>query len=198
MKKNIDDFSQGRIAAEWISCDHTYKSVANIGYQRASDGKWIQLYTALFVIVNERRQPLQWKFTKTEKFDEVSNAFQQLASRFKEQGLKRLGGIFTDTCCKWASKFKDIFPGVPIKLDLFHAIQRFTSSVPKRKQYHAKITRDYSLVFRAPTDIGEKRPENTPDSHVLQDNLEKFENKWKHIKYDNGENVLNAKAIKNQ
>ena len=120
--------------------------------------------------MNERGQ---WKFTKTEKFEEVSNAFQQLATRFKEQELK-LKGIFTDTCCKWASKFADIFPGVPIKLNLFHAVQRFTSSIPKRKQYYAKITSDYPLVFRAPTDIGGKRLENTPDSHILLQNVKKI------------------------
>ena len=64
---------------------------------------------------------------------------------------------------------------MPIKLDLFHAVQRFTSSIPKRKQYYAKITRDYSLVFRAPADIGEKRLESTPESHVLLQNMQKFE-----------------------
>ena len=183
------------LTAEWISCDHTYKSVANVGYQRSSDGKWIQQYTALFIIVNEKGQPLQWRFTKTEKFEEVSSAFRQLGDRFKQQGLKQLKGIFTDTCCKWASKFADIFPGVPVKLDLFHAVQRFTSSIPKRKQYHAQIARDYSLVFRAPTDLGEKRLENTPDSRVLLENMDKFEKKWQHVKYSNGENVLNANVI---
>ena len=125
----------------------------------------------------------------------VSNAFQHLATRFKEQRLK-LKGIFTDTWCKWASKSADIiFPGVPIKRDIFHAVQRFTSSIPKRKQYYAKITSDYPLIFRAPTDIG-KKLENTPDSHILLQNVKKFENKWNHVKYNKGESVLNAKAIK--
>ena len=126
----------------------------------------------------------------------MSNAFRQLGERFEQQGLKKLKGIFTDTCCKWASKLADIFPGVPVKLDLFHAIQRFTSSIHKRKQYYAEITRDYSLVFRAPTDLGEKRLDNTPDSHVLLQNIKKFEKKWQHVKYNNDENVLNANAIK--
>ncbi len=144
------------LEAEWISCDHTYKLVANIGYQRSSDGKWIKQYKGLFIIVNEKGHPIQWRFAKTEQFDEVSNAFRQLGERFEQQGLKKLKGIFTDTCCKWASKLADIFPGVPVKLDLFHAIQRFTSSIHKRKQYYAEITRDYSLVFRAPADLGEK------------------------------------------
>ncbi len=41
------------LCAEWISCDHTYKSVSNIGYHRQSDGKWITLYKGFFIIGNE-------------------------------------------------------------------------------------------------------------------------------------------------
>ena len=103
------------LTAQWLSCDHTYKSVANIGYRRACDGKWFQQYTALFVIVNERGQSLQWKFTKTEKFSEVSNAFLQLANRFKEQGLKQLKGIYTDTCRKWASTWVSNKPKLTVE-----------------------------------------------------------------------------------
>jgi hypothetical protein len=73
------------------------------------------------------------------KSDEVSNAFRQLAERFEQQGLNKLKGIFTDTCCKWVSKLADIFHRVLVKLDLFHAIQHFTSSIPKQKQYHGVI-----------------------------------------------------------
>ena len=94
------------LSAEWISFDHTYKSVTNIGYHRSSDGK-----------------------------------------------------------C--ATKLEEVFPGVPVKLDIFHAVQRFTSSIPKRKQYHAQLARDYSLVFRDPTDLGEKRTADTPVKEVI-------------------------------
>ena len=104
--------------------------------------------------------------------------------------------IYTDTCCKWTSKLSEIFPGVPIKLDLFHAVQRFTSSIPKRKQYHAEISRDYSLVFRSSTDLGVARLANTPESSVLLENMDKFEKKWKEVKYSTGEAVLNTNAMK--
>ena len=73
------------LSAEWISCDHTYKSVTNIGYHRPSDGKWINKYKTIFIIMNEKGQPIQWKFTKTEKFDEVSDIFSQLSERFQQQ-----------------------------------------------------------------------------------------------------------------
>jgi hypothetical protein len=175
------------LAAEWISCDHTYKSVANIGYRRESDRKWIKQY---------RGQPLQWRFTKTEKFDEVSHAFCQLATHFKKRTLSQIKGIYTDTCCKWTSKLLEIFPEVPIKLDLFHTVQHFTSSIPKRKQYHAEISRNYSLVFRSSTDLGVARLANTPESSVLLQNMDKFEKKWKEVKYSTGEAVLNTNAMK--
>lgn len=80
------------LSAEWISCDRTYKSVANIGYHCSSDGKWINQYKAIFIILNEKGQPIQWKFTKTKNFDEASDSFTHLSERFKQQKkeLKRL------------------------------------------------------------------------------------------------------------
>mgnify|MGYP002803930454 CR=1 FL=1 len=183
------------LSAEWISCDHTYKSVTNIGYHRPSDGKWINKHKTIFIIMNEKGQPIQWKFTKTEKFDEVSDIFSQLSERFQQQKQK-LSGIYTDTCCKWAGKFEDLFPGVPVKLDIFHAIQRFTSSISKKKKYHSRLARDYSLVFRDPTDLGQKRMMDTPAKEVFLKNMEKFERKWKNVKYKDGQSVISEAAWK--
>jgi hypothetical protein len=73
------------LSAEWISCDHTYKSVSNIGYHRQSDGKWITLYKGFFIIGNEKGQPIQWKFTKTEAYQEDNDEFLQLSERLKRQ-----------------------------------------------------------------------------------------------------------------
>lgn len=93
------------LLAEWVACDHTYKSVANVGYFRSTDGKWIKQYKGFFIITNEKGQPVQWKFTKTEQFEEVRNTFHQLSERLKTQG-KKLSGIYTDTCCKWVGKLE--------------------------------------------------------------------------------------------
>lgn len=160
------------LSAEWIACDHTYKSVANVGFYRPTDGKWIKKYKGLFIITNEKGQPVQWKFTKTEQFEEVKNTFTQLSERFKTQG-KKISGIYTDTCCKWAGKFASVFPGVPVKLDLFHAVQRLSSTIPKGTKYRAEILRTYSLVFRDPQELGEQRLLNTPQPEVLIKKLAK-------------------------
>ena len=42
------------------------------------------------------------------------------------------------------------------KIGHVHAVQHFTSSIPKRKQYHAQLACDYSLVFHDPTNLREK------------------------------------------
>ena len=71
------------LTAEWIACDHTYKSVANIGYFRSTDGKWTKQYKRYFIITNEKGQSVQCKFTKTDQFEEVRKTFSQLSERLQ-------------------------------------------------------------------------------------------------------------------
>ena len=49
----------------WLSCDHTFKSAANIGLFRAADGEWIQQYSGLFCVLNSNGEVLTWKLTRT-------------------------------------------------------------------------------------------------------------------------------------
>ena len=46
-KLQEDCFAQAmsRLPARWVTCDHTFKNVANIGYKRPSDSEWIKLYS---------------------------------------------------------------------------------------------------------------------------------------------------------
>ncbi|CAH3111776.1 unnamed protein product [Porites lobata] len=57
--------------AKWISCDHTFKAAANIGFERKEDSAWITQYTSLFCIINEKGQVIRWSFAMSESFDEV-------------------------------------------------------------------------------------------------------------------------------
>ena len=69
--------------AMWLSCDHTFKTAANVGYKRESDGKWITQYKAVFCILNEQGQVLQWQFTAREKFEEVRDMFLDLKKKIR-------------------------------------------------------------------------------------------------------------------
>ena len=53
------------IQSDWICCDHTFKSVTNIGiYQSSGNGvlKWVKQLKSLFIILNDIGQVLSWQF----------------------------------------------------------------------------------------------------------------------------------------
>ena len=54
----------------WISCDHTFKSVANIGFCRSSDGSWVRLFRSIFCVMGGNGHVLHWRFTRGESFEE--------------------------------------------------------------------------------------------------------------------------------
>ena len=46
--------------SDWISCDHTFKSAANIGFNRKNDGKWIKVRKCLFCVLGKGSKILHW------------------------------------------------------------------------------------------------------------------------------------------
>ncbi|CAB4030423.1 Hypothetical predicted protein [Paramuricea clavata] len=183
------------IPAKWISCDHTFKATSNIGYLRESDKKWVKLFQSLFCVLNEKGTVIQWKFTKTECTSELENVFWQLSQRFTAQNIV-LDGIFLDNCCKWTQFLGKYFPGVCIKLDIFHAVQRLVRKIPKRSKYSSDMAKEYGLVFRQPVDIGKERSSPSPPADVILRNLQKFCLKWESIQSAAGTNVLTKEMLK--
>ena len=53
----------------WLSLDHIFKSVSNIGLVRLVDNQWIKQYSGLFCILNAEGEVLSWKMTKTLSFN---------------------------------------------------------------------------------------------------------------------------------
>ena len=158
------------------------KSAANIGFVRESDGKWIKLFKCVFIVIGEGGHILHWKFTRGESFEEVRDIFIQLKERLQARG------VVIDNCCKWKSSLTAIFPDVDIRLDLFHALQRFLKTVPVGARIGSDIAKEYGLVFRRPSDLGEKR-------NQMLKNLAGFELKWLTKRWK-GNIILNAEGRK--
>ena len=70
----------------WLSCDHTFKSVCNIGTVRLSDKHWVKQYAGLFCIMNADGQVLSWKLTKTLTFDDIQGCLLALQERLQKHG----------------------------------------------------------------------------------------------------------------
>ncbi|KXJ16275.1 uncharacterized protein LOC114574761 [Exaiptasia diaphana] len=179
----------------WISCDHTFKSATNIGFEREEDGAWITKYSSLFCILNEKGQVIRWKFALTDSFDDIKPLFESLARDVQEKGYT-ISAVYIDNCCKWRHQLSTVFPGVPVKLDLFHAVQRVTKKLSKRSATFSDMCRDYSLVFREQYDQGKERTSPTPNSNELMANLNRFIEKWKTVKTSSGSLIMNKEILK--
>lgn len=68
-----------------------------------------------------------------------------------------------------------------IKLDLFHAVQRVTSTLDKRHPLFRSFCDDLRGTFRREGDSGSKRTMSTPDSDKIEANLKSLVRKWSSV-----------------
>ena len=77
-------------------------------------------------------------------------------------------------------------------MDVFHAIQRVTSKIPK---YHHECLKALQLVFRDPSAQRPTRTKGTPPPDVLQRQMCKFKEVWEKVGYY-GKQILPPAAVK--
>lgn len=178
----------------WLSCDHTFRSVSNVGTVRRSDGSWIKQYNGLFCVLNQEGEVMTWKLTRSLSFKHIEQQLIQLRDRLSEQG-KTADEFYVDICCSWRSKLQSIFgPQLKVFLDIIHAVQRITQKIPKLHPYHKHCLQSLTLVFRDPSDQGTKRTKPTPPPHILRENLLRFQSQWEGVSF-NGRQILPPTAI---
>ena len=115
----------------------------NIGYPRKVDGKWVNLFNALFCVLDEKGQIIKWRFTKSTMSADTEKLFQELSCRLKAQ-KKHIQAMYVDNCCQIRNKMRAFVNDndLQIKLDLFHAINLFLVTIPKRRLGRKAIARD--------------------------------------------------------
>ena len=181
---------------ESISFDHTFKIASNIGYLR-EDKKWISQYDSVFLVLNKDGKVLTWQLTKGTSFDQITTVLQGVAQR--AQGNLKV--VYVDDCCKLRHKIMKVFgSNVVVKLDLFHAVQRITKTLPKKHSLYKNCRQELRLVFRCKGDCEMTRLSSTPSAAIIQENLDNFVIKWKDATDLKGENLFKPEtlsAIKN-
>ena len=71
---------------------------------------------------------------------------------------------YLDNCCKWSKCLEEVFgPGLDVKLDIFHGLQRITRTIPKRHKKSSACSADLKFVVRDRDDQGAIRTRNTPN-----------------------------------
>ena len=113
---------------KWISAYLPVRRLlAIIAAARGSDRSFVKQICNPFIMLNERREVVGRRLTKSTAFYEI----QDLLDKFKCKLHKGLERIVVGDCCKGHASYQSIFPGVEVKLDLFHAVQRVTKTLQK-------------------------------------------------------------------
>jgi hypothetical protein len=99
--------------------------------------------------------------------------------------------IYVDNCCQWKSKLNSIFDVSLVKLDPFHAIQRFTSKIPQKgskscalRKLRSQMVTDFKLIIRQPSDLGKERKKSTATVHAIEQNIHTFLTQWKSVEFE--------------
>ena len=177
-----------------IRLDHTFKVASNIGYLR-SDGRWVTLYESIFIVLNEEGAVVAWQFTKTTSLEEVKPLLLSLTKRIELPDNESLT-VYVDNCCQVRRKIQDIFGhDVVVKLDLFHAVQRVSRAMRKQHTLYLPCIRDFKMTLRNSVDRGKCRAKHTPDSDVINRNIEQFMNTWCMAELSNND-IITPKVVK--
>ena len=176
------------MADRWLSCDHTFKVSANIGFW--FNKRWVKLYDTLFIVLNEDGIVLTWKLCRGTKFSTEENLLSLLKRRLEAQN-KKPSFFFLDNFSHWRKKLTPIFPDIAIKLDTFHAIQRVVSKIPKKKgcsetlkQLRRNMIDSFKLITRDSPDKGKERTMPIPSPEVILNNIQSFMNQWSTVVHD--------------
>ena len=165
-----------------ISCDHTFKISKFVGASRGCDNTFVKQFQNLFVVLNDSRVIIGWRLTRTTAFEEIRDLLEHVRDIIGEPGLKL---VIVDDCCKVRALYQSVFPGVKVKLDLFHGVQRVTRTIPKGNEFSARFSKEFGQIFRANGDVGDRRTSPTPQPNILNENLNNFLKRWKDILEEN-------------
>lgn len=132
----------------------------------------------MFLGLNENVEVLTWRFTKSTSSSEIEDLLQTLKSRLDKEG-KTLEMVVVDDCCHVANVYERFFPGVKIKLDLFHACMRVVQTISKSHSFSKTFSGKLSMIFRRNGDLDSERTMSTPCSDEIEANLERLLFVWR-------------------
>lgn len=166
-----------QISAISLSLDHTFRISKNVGFKRSSDGKWITQYKCVFIVLNEKGQVMRWKFTPGEAFEHIKPLLVEIRESLANKTCT-LSHIIVDNCCKLRSCLQDVFGPTPIKLDVFHAIQRVTKTMHRLKSRNPHCIEELRYIFRQCGDSGKERKSDTVAPSEIITNIDSYISRW--------------------
>jgi hypothetical protein len=130
--------------------------------------------------LNEDGLVINFAFTKTESLQEAS----QMLANVKTQ-CPEIEMVVADTCCNNRKLLNDTFD-VPIKLDVFHSLNRVIRQIksgdllegPDGRGQRTKFIREVRLIVRQRHDQGDKRSLKTANADEIKCNITELLSRW--------------------
>ena len=85
--------------------------------------------------------------TKTTAFEQIEDLLVEFKCKLDAQS-NALEMIIVDDCCSVRPSYQRIFSDTPVKLDTFHACQRFVKTLPKAFSLRKQLASELGLIFR--------------------------------------------------
>ena len=104
-----------------IAADATFKISKPIGFRRKEDNKIVHQHNNLFIVLNGKREVVQWKLCLYLRHEKIRETLEKIAER-----NPNVEKVLVDNCCAGRQLYLDIFPQCHVQLDILHAAQRFT------------------------------------------------------------------------
>ena len=134
---------------------------------------------------------MSWQLCKGTNFSAVEGLLHRLKDRLVTLGCS-IGQFHIDNCCQWRARLQSVFGNdTSVKLDPFHAIQRFTSKIPRKggrgsalRKLCSRLISNFKVIIRDPTDQGKTRKKPTPCEDTIVKNIKIFLEQWKDVDYE--------------
>ena len=72
---------------------------------------------------------IRWVKMEIYYIGDLQGMFKELKARHDNAKIP-VEGVTINNCCEWKDLLLQIFPNIAVKLDLFHAVQRFVNTLP--------------------------------------------------------------------
>eukprot|EP00794_Sanderia_malayensis_P002581 gene2581-2980_t len=178
-----------KVAEVYIAADHTFRVSKNVGLFRECDKKYMKQFENLFILLNEKEEVIAWRLTSTTSHEQIRDLLVDVHERLRRHN-KEIEYIIVDKCCGPGGEdvlYKSVFgDSIPVKLDLFHAVQRVARQLPaKTSPVALQFSKEFGLIFRKAGDENNVRKNDTADKQTIEENLHAFLDKW--TQYINGQ-----------
>ena len=98
----------------WLSCNHTFKSMFNIGTVREVDKHWINQYSGLFCVHNAEGHVMSWKMTRSLSFEHIQDYLIAIKQRL-QRNAQEVEEFYVDNCCALRGKLKTYYLAKTLK-----------------------------------------------------------------------------------